>query len=192
MRVIVGSRHQKTTKIRRSKPMKTIVIYSSKTGFTKRYAGWIAEETGAECLPLAEAKKKDLAGYDAIVFGGWACAGSIKDVGWFTGNMDRWKGKKQIVFCVGASPVTPDVEKSLAQNFNEPKLEGANVFYCPGGLNYEKMSVSSRLMMRMFVKAIKAKKDKSATEEEMARVMSASYDISDKKYIEPIITCLRG
>lgn len=172
--------------------MKTIVIYSSKTGFTKRYAGWIAEETGAESLPIAEAKKKDLTGYDVIVFGGWACAGSIKDVGWFTGNMDRWKGKKRIVFCVGASPITSDVEKSLAQNFNEPKLEGANVFYCPGGLNYEKMSVSSRLMMRMFVKAIKAKKNKSAAEEEMARVMSASYDISDKKYIEPIITCLRG
>ena len=47
-------------------------------------------------------------------------------------------------------------------------------------------------MMRMFVKMIKAKKDKSATEEEMARVMSASYDISDKKYIEPILKCLRG
>ena len=88
--------------------------------------------------------------------------------------------------------VTSDVEKSLAQNFNEPKLEEVNVFYCPGGLNYENMSVRTRLMMRMFVKAIKAKKDKSAIEEEMARVMSASYDISDKKYIEPIIKCLRG
>lgn len=119
-------------------------------------------------------------------------AGSIKDVGWFTENMDRWKGKKLIVFCVGASPVTPDVEKSLAQNFNEPKLKQVNVFYCPGGLNYEKMSVSSRLMMRMFVKMIKAKKDKSATEEEMARVMSSSYNISDKKYAEPILKCLRG
>lgn len=172
--------------------MKTIVIYSSKTGFTKQYAEWIAEGTGAACLPLAEAKKKNMAGYDAIIFGSWACAGRIKDIGWFTENMDRWKGKRLIVFCVGASPFTSDVEKSLAQNFNEPKLERANVFYCPGGLNYEKMSAPSRLMMRMFVKMIKAKKDKSVTKEEMARVMSASYDISDKKYIEPIIKCLRG
>lgn len=172
--------------------MKTIVIYNSKTGFTKRYAEWIAEAAGADCFPLSEIKKRDLTEYDAIVFGSWACAGSIKDIGWFTENMDLWKGKKLIVFCVGASPVTPDVEKSLAQNFNEPKLKQVNVFYCPGGLNYEKMSVSSRLMMRMFVKMIKAKKDKSATEEEMARVMSSSYDISDKKYAEPILKCLRG
>lgn len=172
--------------------MKTIVIYNSKTGFTKRYAEWIAEAAGADCMPLPEAKKKDLTEYEAIVFGSWACAGSIKDVDWFTENMDRWKGKKLIVFCVGASPVTPDIEKSLAQNFNAPKLERADVFYCPGGLNYEKMSASSRLMMRMFVKMIKAKKNKSATEEEMARVMSSSYDIADKRYIEPILTCLRG
>ena len=29
--------------------MKTIVIYNSQTGFTKRYAEWIAEAAGADC-----------------------------------------------------------------------------------------------------------------------------------------------
>lgn len=170
--------------------MKTIVIYNSQTGFTKQYAEWIAEAAGADRLALPEAKKRNLAGYDAIVFGSWACAGSIKNLGWFTENMDHWTGKKLIVFCVGASPITSDVEKSLACNFNEPKLERANVFYCPGGLNYEKMSAPTKLMMKMFVKMIKAKKDKSAIEEEMARVMTSSYDIADKKYMEPILECL--
>ena len=41
--------------------MKTIVIYTSQTGFTKRYAEWIAEATGADCFELSAAKKKDLA-----------------------------------------------------------------------------------------------------------------------------------
>lgn len=70
-------------------------------------------------------------------------------------------------------------------------MERADVFYCPGGLNYGKMSALTKLMMKMFVKMIKAKKDKSAIEEEMARVMASSYDIADKKYIEPIFKCLR-
>ena len=61
----------------RFKQMKTIVIYNSQTGFTKRYAEWIAEETGADCLALSAAKKKDLAIYEAIIFGSWACGGSI-------------------------------------------------------------------------------------------------------------------
>lgn len=173
--------------------MKTIVIYNSQTGFTKRYAEWIAEAMGSDCLPLAEAKKKDMAAYEAIVFGGWACAGSISKLGWFKENMDQWKDKKLIVFCVGASPMeSPDIAKALKQHFNEPKLEQANVFYCPGGLAYEKMSASSRLMMKMFVKMLKAKKNKTKDDEEQIRWLSASYDIADQKYIEPILTCLRG
>ena len=38
--------------------MKTAVIYNSQTGFTKRYAEWIAEATDADCFELSEAKKK--------------------------------------------------------------------------------------------------------------------------------------
>ncbi len=37
--------------------MKTVVIYNSQTGFTKRYAQWIAEATGGDCMELNEAKK---------------------------------------------------------------------------------------------------------------------------------------
>ncbi|MDD6653566.1 MAG: hypothetical protein PUE59_00940 [Treponema sp.] len=37
--------------------MKTIVIYTSQTGFTKRYAEWISEASGAECVEFKQAKK---------------------------------------------------------------------------------------------------------------------------------------
>lgn len=67
--------------------MKAIVIYTSQTGFTKRYAEWIAQAAGADCLELSAAKKKDLAEYDAVIFGGWACAGSISKIAWFKGNI---------------------------------------------------------------------------------------------------------
>lgn len=171
--------------------MKTIVIYNSKTGFTKRYAQWIAEAAGAACLELSVAKKKDLTLYEAIIFGGWACAGSISKISWFKGNIDKWADKKLIVFCVGASPIdNPEVELALKQNFKEPALKKVNVFYCPGGLNYEAMSAPSKLMMKMFVKTLKAKKDKTEAEQEQIKIMSASYDISGKKYIKPIMNYL--
>jgi len=53
------------------------------------------------------------------------------------------------------------------------------------------MSVPAKLMMKMFVKALKAKKDKTEAEQEMIKMISTSYDISDKKYIEPILQCLK-
>ena len=172
--------------------MKTIIIYNSQTGFTKQYAQWIAEAAGADCLELSAAKKKRLDAYEAIVFGSWACAGGIQKLGWFKGNIGKWADKKLIVFCVGASPMdSPDVEPFLRNHFTESELEKISVFYCPGGLRYEKMTAPSKLMMKLFLKMLKAKKDKTQAEQEMIQILSASYDISDKKYIQPVLECLK-
>lgn len=173
--------------------MKTIVIYNSQTGFTKRYAEWIAEASGADCLPFATAKKKDLTAYETIIFGGWACAGSISKIGWFKQNMDKWANQKLIAFCVGASPIdNPQIEASLKRNFNESEQKRVKTFYCPGGFRYEKMSFPSKFMMKMFIKTLKAKKNKTEEERVMIKMISSSYDISDKKYIEPILQCLKN
>lgn len=172
--------------------MKTIVIYTSQTGFTKRYAQWIAEAAGADCLELSIAKKRDLSAYEAIIFGGWACAGSISKISWFKGNIDKWADKKLLAFCVGGSPIdNPEIEIALHQIFNEYERKKVKTFYCPGGFNYEKMSAPSKLMMKMFIKTLKAKKDKTEEEKVMIKMISSSYDISDKKYIEPILQCLK-
>lgn len=171
--------------------MKTIVIFNSQTGFTRRYAEWISEASGADFMELSLAKQRDLSSYEAIIFGSWACAGSISKLNWFKDHLDRWQDKTLIVFCVGASPIdSPEVEQSLRRNFTETEREKVSVFYCPGGLNYEKMSLSSKLMMKMFLKMLQIKKNKTDADREMIRMISASYDISDKKYIEPILNCL--
>lgn len=171
--------------------MKAVVIYNSQTGFTKRYAQWIAEAANADCFELSEAKKMPLSAYEAIIFGGWACAGSIRKLNWFKENMDQWADKKLIVFCVGGSPIeNPEIEQFLTRSFREEELKKIGVFYCPGGFNYEKMSAPSKLMMKMFIKTLKAKKGKTEAEEEMVKMISSSYDISDKKYIEPILNYL--
>lgn len=173
--------------------MKTIVIYNSQTGFTKRYAEWIAEKANAECMEYSKAKKTDLENYDAIIFGGWAMAGSITKIKWFKKNISKWKGKKLIAFCVGASPIdSPDVNDFLANSFTEDEFKSVKVFYCPGGLNYEKMSNSSKVMMKMFVKMLNSKKEKTEEDLKMIKMISGSYDISDIKYIEPILDCLKN
>ena len=42
--------------------MKTLIIYTSQTGFTKKYAEWLADRTGGDLLDLKAAQKKN-AGY---------------------------------------------------------------------------------------------------------------------------------
>ena len=53
------------------------------------------------------------------------------------------------------------------------------------------MSLGYRLMMRAFVNALKRKKNKTRAEERAAEVMSSSYDISDKAYIQGIAEDLK-
>ena len=38
--------------------MKTLIIYTSQTGFTKKYAQWLADKVSGDLMDLKEAKKK--------------------------------------------------------------------------------------------------------------------------------------
>lgn len=171
--------------------MKTAIIYFSQTGFTKQYAEWLAEEVGGDCMSFAEAEKKDLSGYDAIVFGSWCHAGMIRKLSWFKENFTRWQDKKKVVFAVGASPAeNPEIAEALPKNFTEEEWNQVSVFYCPGGLRYENMKPVSKVMMKMFVKML-AKKT-SEKEQAMAQMLAKSYDISDRKYIIPMVEYLQA
>ena len=118
--------------------MKSIVIYNSQTGFTKQYAEWISEAAGCECVSLKQAGKINLADYDAIVFGSWCMAGSVKKLEWFKKQIPvlSQAGKKLIVYAVGASPVdSPDVAVAMERILTEEEKKLVKLFYCPGGLS---------------------------------------------------------
>lgn len=177
--------------------MKALIIYSSQTGFTKRYAEWLAERLEAEYLPLKEAEKKEKAffsDFDAIVYGGWALGGSIVDVKWFNQRAEAWKGKKLAVFCVGASPVdeeTLPLIDEMKEKVLTPELKGhAKVFYCQGGLNYEAMTFASKMAMGAFTAMHKLFKNKTADDKLKIEMLSKSYDISEPSFLDPIVEYL--
>lgn len=49
--------------------MKQIVIYKSRTGFTKKYAKWLAQSLNCECIPQEDVGGERLSDYDVIIFG---------------------------------------------------------------------------------------------------------------------------
>ena len=180
--------------------MKTLIIYSSQTGFTERYASWLKETLDAECISIKNAKSVDLSSYDKIVYGGWCCAGSINGLNSFIGKLAKVKedivanNKKIAIFGCGASPIeNPEVKDALEKisNLIETKLskkfDNLGIFYCPGGFNYEKMNMGSKIAMKMFIKMLESNKNKTEKDEVMIKMISSSYDISDKRHIEPIL-----
>ena len=176
--------------------MKTLIIYTSQTGFTQKYAEWLGERMQGDVLNLKEAQKKDAAffdGYQAIVYGGWAMAGKVTKSNWFLDKAVGWKDKRLAMFCVGGAPAeSRNVEAALKSMLTDEQRKYIKAFYCPGGFNYERMSGVSKVAMKMFIASLKKKKDATDEERQMADLISTSYDISDKKYIEPIAEYLEG
>ena len=62
-------------------PQRTIVLYTSKYGAAETYARWIAEALGCRAVPLDKFSKKELQGYDTVIYGGGVQAGGICGLG---------------------------------------------------------------------------------------------------------------
>lgn len=163
---------------------KVLVIYNSKTGFTKRYAEWLAEEIPCEVLPYDKRDTVKLDDYDAVVFGGWFHAGTIMGFKWFKEQLPKLAGKAVAVFATGATPAdTPEAREAIA---NKPAGD-LPFFYFQGGLNYEDMGAGDKLLMAMFRKMVKKMK---GPEHEMTNMLGQSYDISSKDALAPLVEWL--
>lgn len=115
-------------------------------------------------------------------------AGSVVGSKWFLKEASAWKDKKLVIFCVGASPVdNPDVEDSMSKLLTDEQRTYIRAFYCQGGIDYSRMKMPSKMAMKALVSALSNKKDASQKEKDMAEMISHSYDISDEKYIVPIV-----
>lgn len=171
--------------------MKTLVIYTSQTGFTQKYAEWLTARLNADLLTIKEAKnlKKDSYDkYDAIIYGGWNRAGSVVGSEWFLKEAFDWKNKRLAIFCVGGFPENnPDVEISMNKLLTDEQKTYIRAFYCQGGIDYSRMKTPSKLVMKTLISALSKKKDATQEEKDMVDMLSHSHDNTDEKYIIPIV-----
>lgn len=173
---------------------KILLVYKSRTGFTKRYAELIAEELPCTLMDLKEFHENDLAKFDTLIYGGRFHAGRVDGLEKIKKLVKETKIKNFIVFATGATPNKAGaiIDEAWAQNFTNSELESIPHFYMQSGLNYERMSFPDRLMMKAFAAIMKKKKEKSEVEEEFEQAISKSYDISSKEYIQPLVDHLKG
>ena len=173
--------------------MKTLVVYTSQTGFTKRYAQWLADATDADIFDLKDVQKEAdsfFAKYDAIVYAGWFMAEKVVKVNWFLDKARDWKDKSLALIAVGGSPNdNPLTAEAMNRILTDEQKEYIKAFYCQGGFNYEKMNLPSRLAMKAFVGTLKKSKDEKTRE--IGAQIDHSYDIADIKYIEPVVRYLQ-
>lgn len=134
--------------------MKKVVIYQSGTGFTAKYAGWIAEKLGCEAKEYKTVNPNELAGYDLVVYGGWIMGGMV--VGY-----DKVKPlnlKNVVVFGVGMTVPSDEVAGKIAE---QNQISRERFFYFEGGYNPQKLGVVKKMMVNMVKKSLEKKADKT-------------------------------
>jgi len=171
----------------------TIIIYKSRTGFTKKYAEMIAGELGCTIAEFKTMTVNALSQYDTVIFGSRAHAGVFDGYRKAKEMFQRSSSKNFIVFATGATPNSNEkiIQQFWQQNLSAEEIENLPHFYMQSGLCYEKMGFFDRMMLKMVAAMMKKKKEKSPHEREFEQAIRNSYDISSKEYILPLISQFR-
>ncbi|MBU3114002.1 flavodoxin domain-containing protein [Clostridium lacusfryxellense] len=169
--------------------MKIVVIYKSKTGFSKQYAKWISEELSADIFEASATNTNMLATYDTIIYGGGLYAGGINGTKYITQNLDKLKNKKNVVFATGVSPFREEaISEVRDKNFTCEEQKYIQFFYLRGGFDYSKLKPFDKVLMTLLKWKIKMKKKLTPDERGMLASYDKPVDFTRKKNIDEIIT----
>jgi menaquinone-dependent protoporphyrinogen IX oxidase len=173
--------------------MKCLVIYKSKTGFTEKYAKWIAKEISADIYSYRVINIEIFKDYDVIIYGGSLHAVGIEGIKLIKDNLDNLKEKNIIVFTVGATPSREEtVQEIKRNNFNREQLGQIRFFYLRGGFNYNKLPFIDKVLMKLLQLKLKMKKNLTLDEKGMLNAYNKPVDFTRRENIEDIISYIRS
>lgn len=177
--------------------MKIAVVYTSKTGYTKKYAEWISEELAADLFEVTEACVDKLESFDVIIFGGGLYNIGINGLRVLTKNYLRLQDKSIVVFAVGVSPPRDEAMIEI-KNRSLPGVmqERIPFFYYRGGFEYSKLRPLDKIMMTLLKWKILCKKKLGMKLIPDEKGMLAAYhtpvDFTRRKNIEVLVNLVRN
>ncbi|NCB41142.1 MAG: flavodoxin [Clostridia bacterium] len=173
---------------------KSIVVFQSKYGSTKRYAHWIAEELSCDLAERKNLKAEDLKSYDTIIYGGGLYAGGVAGFDLITKNFDKIADKNLILFTCGlADPSdqsnTDSIKEGLKKVMTSQMQEKIKVFHLRGAMDYTKLSFPHKSMMALLHKMVnKRSADTLRSEDkEMLATYGENVDFTDQATVKPLI-----
>jgi len=163
-----------------------LVLYNSKTGFSKQYAQWIAEDLDCDLLNFRDFNKASLDNYKLILYGAGLFAGQIRGIGKVKRLMKAFPKKTCLVFATGATPDKEAYQELIFKsNFRDGEPRPSRFFYLLAGINYEKMNLFDRLLMKIVTRVDARKHGKPNVSKQ------TSIDLTNKTKIDDIVRYVR-
>lgn len=159
-----------------------VIVYQSKTGFTKRYADLLSAKMRLKVFRVKELSKvnKD----EEIIFLGWMKVGKIQ-------GFDKLRKYNVKAVCGSGTARTaePNNETVIARN----KIEGIPFFYLRGGcFPLKELRGLDKIMLSMFVKMLKSRKNKDEKQEEAISIIINGFDGVKEENLEPVLEWLNA
>lgn len=123
---------------------KSIIIYGSQYGTTKRYADRFSEITGIETVSYQESK--DIDRYDRIIFMGALYVGSVLGL---KKTISKMSPKQELVIVtVGlVDPIDPEnidyIRHSIKERIPADLYDETRIFHLRGAIDYSQLSLAS-------------------------------------------------
>lgn len=167
---------------------KVLVLYESRTGFTRAYAEWIAEAVRADVMPLKELRGNMLQDRELLICGGGICGGSINGL---RGFRRIWKGdseRRYVCFATGVSPASEKTENRLKNyNFLDGEKERIPFFYFQGGMAPEKLSPGRKALLTCMKAMIRHRQGMSGEDGALLELLWREGDYSRREQIGPLV-----
>lgn len=159
------------------------IVYTSNSGFTKKYASLLSIRIALPVYDLKEAKAQLKKG-DEIIYMSWICAGAA------AGYNKAVKNFTVRALCaVGMGIPTDEVAVQIKERHNIG--EGVRVFCLQGGFDINKLHGIYKLMMKAMTKSIasgiEAKAEKTAADADMLEMIKNGGDRVNEKSLEPVV-----
>ena len=198
-------------------PQRTIVLYTSKYGAAETYARWIAEALGCRAVPLDKFSKKELQGYDTVIYGGGVQAGGIRGLEqftkWIKGDLKLRQMAKRgtiseaeaaeigafdrqyYIFAVG---ISLDSEANRLQlrdiNFDKDWLRELPCFFLPGAFNPAKLAGVDKAIIKVATKMFldKPEAQSAAEDAQVLRYFETGCDLIDRTRTTALIEAVKS
>lgn len=161
--------------------MDPVVVFTSQTGFTRRYAEHVAGRLGCPLVDLAKKPRYDPAGHDVVVFCGWFHAASLKGSDWAKRALAAHPGARFAIVGVGATPMPCGLwpesvhEAAFRRSFPAQDYPDLPFFYAQGGFCFDRLGLPDKLAMRVFFKMQRRQAETDPQAADMLRHMEPGH-----------------
>lgn len=177
--------------------MSTIIIYTSKTGYTEQYAQMLSEALDCEAIQSSHLEQVNLEDYDTIVYGGGIRTLKINGLKTILPKLNQLEGKRIVLFAVGVSENNETNTTSLYEKNIEANHVHYPMFYMRGGFDPNRLSLFMRFMLHNVKKSIHKKESNnpdtlSTEDKEILDFFQSPHEHIERENLEKLIDYIRN